>query len=166
MTYDPFGCILGTILRYWPIPFYARLLSMLFKCIVMITLVIIFSALVFIFVRRKHEIMSEPVMSVKATLASTFVPSVLTTRPWPTRQNGLVLAVWYHTPGTTANRFSAGLLLPGTGVQIQNDMPSFEKRNYETVLKDMTITEEQIKKKNSRNQKSTNRRDQIQYTLV
>ena len=32
---------------------------------------------------------------VKATTPPTGVPSALTTRPWPTRQDGLALAVWY-----------------------------------------------------------------------
>ena len=37
-------------------------------------------------------------------------PSVLTTRQWPIGlNNGLPLAEWYQTPGTTASRFWAGI---------------------------------------------------------
>ena len=44
-------------------------------------------------------------LSLKAIPGPTIMPNVLTTRPWPTRKNGLELAIWYHTPGTTASRF-------------------------------------------------------------
>ena len=41
----------------------------------------------------------------------TAVARVLTTRPWPIHQNGLALALWYHTQFTTASRFWAGTIL-------------------------------------------------------
>ena len=39
----------------------------------------------------------------------TVVSKVLTTRPWPTRQNGLASAEQYHTLNTTVSRFGAGM---------------------------------------------------------
>ena len=58
--------------------------------------------------------------SLKANPPPIIMPSVLTMRPRPARQNGLALAVWYHTQRADSEqeRFSTGLLTPGTDVQI------------------------------------------------
>ena len=39
----------------------------------------------------------------QATPPPTDVLSGLNTRSWPISRNGLVLAIWYHTPGTAAS---------------------------------------------------------------
>ena len=92
------------------------------------------------FVRRKHENMSQCTGSRVNTnherIASwggcqcwtgdpTVVASVLTTQPWPIRQNGLAPAERYHVHSCVhwlqqrvdsgQELFSTGLLIPGTG---------------------------------------------------
>ena len=52
--------------------------------------------------------------SLNATPPPTFMPIVLTTWPWTLRQNGLALALGYHTPATTTSRHWAGTILHRT----------------------------------------------------
>ena len=58
-----------------------------------------------------HEVAVSVEPGTPSILETPLVASILTTRSWPIRQNGLAPAEWCHTLATTESRFWAGAIL-------------------------------------------------------